>query len=34
VERPYLINPGKSNDDLAAIDVIQKLGAEVTTDEW
>ena len=24
-----LINPGKSNDDLAAIDVIQKLGAEV-----
>jgi 3-phosphoshikimate 1-carboxyvinyltransferase len=28
-----LINPGKSNDDLAAIDVIQKLGAEVKTDE-
>jgi 3-phosphoshikimate 1-carboxyvinyltransferase len=24
-----LINPGKSNDDLAAIDVIQKLGAEI-----
>ncbi len=24
-----LVNPGKSNDDLAAIDVIQKLGAEV-----
>ncbi len=24
-----LLNPGKSNDDLAAIDVIQKLGAEV-----
>jgi 3-phosphoshikimate 1-carboxyvinyltransferase len=27
-----LINPGKSNDDLAAIDVIQKLGAETATD--
>jgi len=26
-----LINPGKSNDDLAAIDVIQKLGAVVET---
>jgi 3-phosphoshikimate 1-carboxyvinyltransferase len=25
-----LINPGKSNDDLAAIDVIQKLGAVIT----
>jgi 3-phosphoshikimate 1-carboxyvinyltransferase len=24
-----LINPGRSNDDLAAIDTIQKLGAEV-----
>jgi 3-phosphoshikimate 1-carboxyvinyltransferase len=24
-----LINPGKSNDDLAALDIIQKLGAEV-----
>jgi 3-phosphoshikimate 1-carboxyvinyltransferase len=28
-----LINPGKSNDDLAAIDVIQKLGAEIAWDE-
>jgi 3-phosphoshikimate 1-carboxyvinyltransferase len=28
-----LINPGKSNDDLAAIDVIRKLGATVTTSE-
>ncbi len=27
-----LINPGKSNDDLAAIDVIQKLGAETEND--
>lgn len=27
-----LVNPGKSNDDLAAIDVIQKLGAEVKND--
>ena len=24
-----LINPGKSNDDLAALDIIQKLGAEI-----
>lgn len=27
-----LVNPGKSNDDLAAIDVIQKLGASVEED--
>jgi 3-phosphoshikimate 1-carboxyvinyltransferase len=27
-----LVNPGKSNDDLAAVDVIQKLGAEVKND--
>ncbi|MEO8173100.1 MAG: 3-phosphoshikimate 1-carboxyvinyltransferase [Sediminibacterium sp.] len=27
-----LVNPGKSNDDLAAIDVIQKLGAQTATD--
>jgi 3-phosphoshikimate 1-carboxyvinyltransferase len=25
-----LINPGKSNDDLAALDIIQKLGAKIT----
>jgi len=28
-----LINPGKSNDDLAALDIIQKLGATVQRDE-
>jgi 3-phosphoshikimate 1-carboxyvinyltransferase len=28
-----IFNPGKSNDDLAAIDVIQKLGAKVTKNE-
>lgn len=28
-----IINPGKSNDDLAAIDVIQKLGARVVENE-
>ncbi|MDB5209355.1 MAG: aroA, partial [Sediminibacterium sp.] len=32
VGQTTLINPGKSNDDLAAIDVIQKLGAETGTD--
>ena len=26
---PNLYNPGKSNDDFAALDVIQKLGAKV-----
>ena len=25
----FISNPGKSNDDLAAIDVIQKLGASI-----
>ncbi len=29
----YIVNPGNSNDDLAALDVIQKLGATVTVDE-
>jgi 3-phosphoshikimate 1-carboxyvinyltransferase len=33
VGQTTLINPGKSNDDLAAIDVIQKLGAEIAWDE-
>ncbi|MEJ7682877.1 MAG: hypothetical protein WKG06_34480 [Segetibacter sp.] len=28
-----IINPGKSNDDLAALDVIQKLGARVVKNE-
>ena len=28
-----IINPGKSNDDLAALDVIQKLGARVVTND-
>ena len=28
-----ILNPGHSNDDLAAIDVIQKLGAIVKTEE-
>ncbi|MES2329141.1 MAG: 3-phosphoshikimate 1-carboxyvinyltransferase [Bacteroidota bacterium] len=32
VGQTTLINPGKSNDDLAAIEVIQKLGAETRTD--
>lgn len=27
-----IVNPGKSNDDLAALDVIQKLGATITQD--
>ena len=29
----YIINPGKSNDDLAALDVIQKLGATVAYED-
>jgi 3-phosphoshikimate 1-carboxyvinyltransferase len=28
-----LLNPGKSNDDLAALDIIQKLGAEILQKE-
>ncbi|MES2372667.1 MAG: 3-phosphoshikimate 1-carboxyvinyltransferase [Bacteroidota bacterium] len=32
VGQTTLSNPGKSNDDLAAIDVIQKLGATIETD--
>ncbi|MFZ1453797.1 MAG: 3-phosphoshikimate 1-carboxyvinyltransferase [Ferruginibacter sp.] len=28
-----LLNPGKSNDDLAALDIIQKLGAEILQNE-
>jgi 3-phosphoshikimate 1-carboxyvinyltransferase len=28
-----IVNPGKSNDDLAALDVIQKLGARVVTND-
>jgi 3-phosphoshikimate 1-carboxyvinyltransferase len=28
-----LLNPGKSNDDLAALDIIQKLGAEIVAKE-
>jgi 3-phosphoshikimate 1-carboxyvinyltransferase len=24
-----ILNPGKSNDDLAALDIIQKLGAKI-----
>jgi 3-phosphoshikimate 1-carboxyvinyltransferase len=31
VGETVLVNPGKSNDDLAAIDVIQKLGAAIET---
>ncbi len=33
IGKTTLINPGKSNDDLAAIDVIQKLGAIVSYEE-
>ena len=29
----HIVDPGKSNDDLAALDVISKLGAEVTEQE-